>query len=91
MVSDFQFVLRVILFTMYVVHCAPAHPASCAAGQKWSLSASNSQLGYSTLSTTADIYTSVDEQQVTETAEALGKAFCGRRVVEIPSISNSVN
>ena len=49
------------------------------------------QLGHSTLSTTADIYTSVDEEQVTETAEALGKAFCGRSVVETPCVSNSVN
>jgi len=46
---------------------------------------------HSTLSTTADIYTSVDEEQVAETADALGKAFCGRSVVETPCVSNSVN
>jgi hypothetical protein len=30
------------------------------------------------LSTTADIYTTVDQEQVAETPEALGKVFCGR-------------
>src|SRR5262249_29430113 len=48
-------------------------------------------LGHPTLSTTADIYTSVDEEQVAETAEALGKAFCDRSVVEPHCASNSVN
>jgi integrase len=47
-----------------------------------SLKLAQQQLGHSTLSTTADIYTSVDEEQVAETAEALGKVFCGRSVVE---------
>jgi hypothetical protein len=47
-----------------------------------SLKLAQQQLGHSTLSTTANIYTSVDEEQVAETAEALGKAFCGRSVVE---------
>ena len=42
--------------------------------QTGSLKLAQPQLGHSTLSTTADIYTSVDEEQVTETAEALGKA-----------------
>jgi hypothetical protein len=46
---------------------------------------------HSTLSTTADIYTSVDEEQVAETAEALGKVFCGRSMVETHCVSNSVN
>src|SRR5215471_3831656 len=59
--------------------------------QTGSLKLAQQQLGNSTLSTTADIYTCVDEEQVAETAEALGKAFCGRRVVETPCISNSVN
>jgi integrase len=59
--------------------------------QTGSLKLAQQQLGHSTLSTTADIYTSVDEEQVTETAEALGKAFCGRSVVETPCVSNSVN
>ena len=56
-----------------------------------SLKLAQQQLGHSTLATTADIYTSVDEEQVAETAEALGKVFCGRSVVETPCISNSVN
>ena len=59
--------------------------------QTGSLKLAQEQLGHSTLSTTADIYTSVDEEQVAETAEALGKAFCGRSVVETPCVSNSVN
>jgi len=59
--------------------------------QTRSLTLAQQQLGHSTLSTTADIYTSVDEEQVTETAEALGKVFCGRAVVETPCVSNSVN
>ncbi|PYR83374.1 MAG: hypothetical protein DMG19_19285 [Acidobacteria bacterium] len=46
--------------------------------QTGSLKLAQKQLGHSTLSTTA-------------AAEALGKAFCGRSVVETPSISNSVN
>ena len=56
-----------------------------------SLKLAQKQLGHSTLATTSDIYTAVDEEQVAETAEALGKAFCGRRVVETASGSNSVN
>jgi len=52
--------------------------------QTGSLKLAQQQLGHSTLSTTADIYTAVDEEQVAETAEALGKAFCGRSVVETP-------
>jgi hypothetical protein len=43
--------------------------------QVFSLKLVQQQLGHSTLSTTADIYTSVDEEQVTETAHALGKAL----------------
>jgi integrase len=50
--------------------------------QTGSLKLAQQQLGDSTISTTADIYTSVDEEQVAETAEALGKVFCGRSVVE---------
>src|SRR5262245_2107183 len=59
--------------------------------QTGSLKLAQQQLGHSTLSTTADIYTSVAEEQVAETAEVLGKAFCGRSVVETPCVSNSVN
>jgi hypothetical protein len=59
--------------------------------QMRSLKLAQQQLGHSKLSTTADIYTSVDEEQVAETAEALGKVFCGMSVVETPCISNSVN
>jgi len=43
--------------------------------QTGSLKLAQQQLGHSTLSTTAVIYTSVDEEQVAETAEALGKGF----------------
>jgi integrase len=59
--------------------------------QTGSLKLAQQQHGHSTLSTTADIYTAVDEEQVAQTADALGKAFCGRSVVETPCISNSVN
>jgi integrase len=59
--------------------------------QTGSLKLAQQQLGHSTLSTTADIYTSVDEEQMDKTAEALGKAFCGTSVVETPCVSNSVN
>src|SRR6516225_4709699 len=41
--------------------------------QTGSLKLAQQQLGHLTLSTTADIYTSVDAEQVAETAEALGK------------------
>jgi integrase len=59
--------------------------------QTGSLKLAQQQLGHSTLSTTADIYTPVDEEHVAETAEALGKVFCGTSVVETPCISSSVN
>jgi hypothetical protein len=59
--------------------------------QTGSLKLEQQQLGHSTLSTTADIYTCVDEEQVAETVEASGKVFCGRSVVETPCVSNSVN
>jgi len=56
-----------------------------------SLKLAQQQLGHSTLATTADIYTDVDEEQVTETAKTLGEALCGRPVVETARGSNSVN
>ena len=59
--------------------------------QTGSLKLAQKQLGHSTLATTADIYTSVDEEQVSETSAALGKAFCGRSVVETRPSSNLVN
>lgn len=59
--------------------------------QTGSLKLAQKQLGHSTLATTADIYTSVDEEQVSETSAALGKAFCGRSVAETLYGSNSVN
>jgi len=59
--------------------------------QTGSLKLAQKQLGQSTLATTAHIYTSVDEAQVTETAATVGKAFCGRSVVETVQSRNSVN
>ena len=59
--------------------------------QTGSLKLAQKQLGHSTLATTADIYTAVDQEQVTETADALGKAFCGRSVVETAHSSNLIN
>ena len=59
--------------------------------QTGSLKLAQQQLGHSTLSTTADIYTAVDDQQVAETAEVLGKSFCGTSVVETPYGSSLVN
>jgi integrase len=56
-----------------------------------SLKLAQQQLGHSNVSTTANIYTAVDDEQVTETADALGKVFCGRSVVETLSVSSLVN
>jgi hypothetical protein len=43
--------------------------------QTRSLKLAQQQLGHSTLSTTADIYISVDEEQMSETARSAGKSL----------------
>ena len=69
-------------------------PNSCLHQKTRSLKLAQEQLGHSNLSTTADSYTDVDDEDLVIVADVLGKALgrsCGRAVVENGSESDLIN